>query len=204
MKRSVNINRATIAMAANELGKAQSFESMTVDDICQQAQISRSTFYRTFNDKYAILLWIESIPFEHGITQMGRTLTCLEGATVVLEGFGLFNDLLYSARNSTERQEDETKWIDKARDTFIETATVFHHERRDREIEFQSHRAATCLLQTTKAMATGLHEDTPAQAALLIANAFPPRLRALLDNPTERAPAAHINIGSIMLSELQR
>lgn len=122
----------------------------------------------------------------------------------MLEGFGLFNNLLYSARNSTERQEDENKWIDKACDTFIKTATVFHHERRDREIEFQSYRAAACLLETTKAMATGRHKDTPAQAALLIANAFPPRLRALLDNPIEHAPAAHINIGSIMLVELQK
>ena len=202
MKRNINITRATISMAANELGRERHFDSLTVDEICEVAGISRSTFYRAFDDKYAILMWCGEIPFERGIAQMGRTLTCLEGATITLEGFGLFNDLFYSTRSSSERGSREENGIEYAQELFLKTAVEVHHEKRDRDLEFQAHWAASCLLETAVAMSSGKHSETPAQAALLVANAFPPRLRAIMDAPPDHAPISHLNMGSLVLHNL--
>lgn len=48
----------------NRLLEGESFDQLNVQDICDQAQIHRSTFYRHFQDKYALLEYgIESLWF---------------------------------------------------------------------------------------------------------------------------------------------
>lgn len=39
----------------NDLVQKKSFDKITIDQICQEAEIGRSTFYRYFTDKYDIL-----------------------------------------------------------------------------------------------------------------------------------------------------
>ena len=63
MKTNTAVKKQLIAVAANKLARENEFDSITVDMICQCAQISRSSFYRLFQDKYDILMWCEQIPF---------------------------------------------------------------------------------------------------------------------------------------------
>jgi AcrR family transcriptional regulator len=47
--------RATLYRAVLELIKKQSFESITVKQICEHAMVNRATFYKHFLDKYHLL-----------------------------------------------------------------------------------------------------------------------------------------------------
>ena len=49
--------RMRIISAAVELGKSVDFADMTVSAICEEANISRQTFYRYFLDKYDAINW---------------------------------------------------------------------------------------------------------------------------------------------------
>lgn len=44
-----------ILNAFNSLVQKRSFDKITVDNICQEAEVGRTTFYRYFTDKYDIL-----------------------------------------------------------------------------------------------------------------------------------------------------
>ena len=47
--------RLLILAAFNKLVQKKSFDKITIDDICKEAAVGRSTFYRYFSDKYDIL-----------------------------------------------------------------------------------------------------------------------------------------------------
>ncbi|MGY3750166.1 TetR/AcrR family transcriptional regulator C-terminal domain-containing protein [Vagococcus acidifermentans] len=57
--KKTKINRTTITLYKTmlELLESQSFDDITVNDICQSAMISRSTFYSYFNDKYELVIF---------------------------------------------------------------------------------------------------------------------------------------------------
>lgn len=52
-----NTSKSYLAQALFKLLLKRSFKKITVNDICQQAGISRSTFYLHFEDKYQLLLY---------------------------------------------------------------------------------------------------------------------------------------------------
>lgn len=56
----IKINRTTITLYKTmlELLETQSFDDITVNDICQNAMVSRSTFYSYFDDKYALVIFL--------------------------------------------------------------------------------------------------------------------------------------------------
>ncbi|PWG00148.1 TetR/AcrR family transcriptional regulator [Levilactobacillus bambusae] len=47
--------RRDIVIAMIDLVEKQSFESITITDICEESMLHRSTFYRYFTDKYDLL-----------------------------------------------------------------------------------------------------------------------------------------------------
>lgn len=55
-KREMLVKRAIIE-ALDELLTDKSFDDVQVQDICEKAQVSRTTFYRHFRDKYDLVNW---------------------------------------------------------------------------------------------------------------------------------------------------
>lgn len=53
-----DIYRRTLAESLKELLERESIEKITVDEICEKAEISRRSFYRYFIDKYDVVSWI--------------------------------------------------------------------------------------------------------------------------------------------------
>lgn len=60
-----------IVLLVNGLCESKSFSALTVNDICQEAGISRATFYRMFEDKYSLNNWCQAFNFAAGILQIG-------------------------------------------------------------------------------------------------------------------------------------
>lgn len=55
MKKKPTKSTESAKLALFELLKVHSFSQITVNDICKKAEIGRSTFYKSFYDKYDIL-----------------------------------------------------------------------------------------------------------------------------------------------------
>lgn len=68
----VRRTRNWILQAFDELLKEKGFESISVQDITERAQIHRGTFYTHFQDKYALLDYAVTYKFGHEIEK--RTL----------------------------------------------------------------------------------------------------------------------------------
>lgn len=61
----VQKTRQALITTFSELLQTTSFEHITVQDLCEKANIRRSTFYRHFNDKYDLLEYIVGMLIEH-------------------------------------------------------------------------------------------------------------------------------------------
>ncbi len=59
----------------NECMKRAQIESITVKDICQEANVSRQTFYRCFEDKYDLINWYFDRILNESFRQMGQGKT---------------------------------------------------------------------------------------------------------------------------------
>lgn len=51
-------SKIVLANALRTLLKEKTFENITVEDILEKSGASRSTFYRHFQDKYSLMIWI--------------------------------------------------------------------------------------------------------------------------------------------------
>ncbi|MBR2539308.1 MAG: TetR/AcrR family transcriptional regulator C-terminal domain-containing protein [Mogibacterium sp.] len=52
---SAKTTRTLLIRAMLKLVRAQKFSAITIDDICEKAEVSRRTFYRYYSDKHALL-----------------------------------------------------------------------------------------------------------------------------------------------------
>ena len=60
--------RKLILNAFNELIEKTDFQTLTVEAICKEAEVSRTTFYRYFKDKYDVMTFNYELLFEQYIT----------------------------------------------------------------------------------------------------------------------------------------
>lgn len=67
-----------ITTCMNDLLESESIESLSVKAICEAADISRTTFYNHFCDKYACYQWHLDHLYEDILSQAGRTCTFRE------------------------------------------------------------------------------------------------------------------------------
>lgn len=58
-----NITKLALSNALKELLKEQSFEKISVSDICQRCHMNRKSFYYHFRDKYDLVNWIFDTEF---------------------------------------------------------------------------------------------------------------------------------------------
>lgn len=96
MKSSLIARRLHVAFTTCGLTETTSLDSISIKDICDVAGISKATFYRTFEDKYAILAWIIDLTYRAGIDDIGRIYTWEDGLFVSLSGVELVRSLMTS------------------------------------------------------------------------------------------------------------
>lgn len=66
-------NKIAIVRAMGELMADHSLEEIRTVDICSEAKVSRQTFYRNFEDKYAAAVWFMEEGARHSVRQIGVT-----------------------------------------------------------------------------------------------------------------------------------
>lgn len=70
-----------LADALKAIVKQKSLEKITVQDIVKEANVTRQTFYRHFQDKYDLLNWYFEKLVQTSFQQMGVSDSFLDGLT---------------------------------------------------------------------------------------------------------------------------
>lgn len=161
-KRGLIMKRLGVALAVNELCEKSDLKSISTDEICAKATISRSTFYRLFDDKYDIAVWCHRLPLEEGVGQMGRTLTCSEATCTSLEGLLIFRNLFKAAREIPGIMSVREQGKDEASELMLSTLRDCHGVEIDDEVRFAVDWVADA---STSASFRWLFEEDPIPAA---------------------------------------
>jgi len=75
---NVDIKMATVD-AMDALMRETPIDRLSVSRICEQAEISRATFYRYFTDKFSVVQWLHKYIMAQGANEIGRTLSFYDG-----------------------------------------------------------------------------------------------------------------------------
>lgn len=89
--------RMGIVRSIVELTAAISLKDMTILKICEHADISRTTFYRYFEDKFDAVNWYWSLFAVESLLRIGDSLTFFEGLQRMFENIATEADFLVRA-----------------------------------------------------------------------------------------------------------
>lgn len=93
----LNAEQLRVAIIVDDMVEKRSIDDLTVAEICDAANLSRTQFYRLFDSKYEIANWFLYKVVEPGKTQIGRTLTWEQGVEVTMQGCFLLKNLMRSS-----------------------------------------------------------------------------------------------------------
>lgn len=122
------INRIGIIRSMSELLQNTTLDKVSIDEICQNAGLSKATFYRQFSSKYDATQWVIRTYSSAGIDEIGRSLTWHEGLYRTTHGLDQHVGLLYAANQTKQIFEAPRKYsIDYRSSNIIETVVEWHH-----------------------------------------------------------------------------
>jgi AcrR family transcriptional regulator len=96
-----------------ELLERKSFQKITVNDICQDAMVSRSTFYLHFEDKYQLLMFFlqnERKQLEKDMRQLGARDSIREALCIIKDRKRTYRNI-FEAENNSELFEMFVKFF---------------------------------------------------------------------------------------------
>ena len=93
--RRTQMTRLLLRTALVELMRNQQFEKITIKEICEQADVNRTTFYLHYADQYALLLDIEN-------EVQQKTLEYLQNVRPTSDAPGLIDAFLRYVREQAE------------------------------------------------------------------------------------------------------
>lgn len=92
--------RKYLLSAFAKLLKRRSFKRLTVNDICEEAQVSRATFYSHFKDKYDLLeFWLRDLKFIPGLKSNNYIKTARTTEYLLSDNKAMLKNLLDDADN---------------------------------------------------------------------------------------------------------
>lgn len=71
--------KMAVVDAMDELMRETPIDRLSVSRICEEADISRATFYRYFTDKFGVVQWFNKYVMAQGANEIGRTLSFYDG-----------------------------------------------------------------------------------------------------------------------------
>lgn len=118
-----------------------SVSEITIKRICEEAHISKPTFYRYFDNKEDMSYWVARRAIDAGFTQIGRTCTWFVGLYRTCLEFlrykAYFSAAPKNSGSSTSGSIVSDVLIDYKRDVLMETLTKYRRTRIDSIMAFQ-------------------------------------------------------------------
>lgn len=108
------------------LDEGVGLDRLSTRELCTRASVSKSTFYKYFEDKYSVVQWILNLVYDQGVANIGRSLSWRQGHEITTHGFFTRKSLFvnagksmdYNAINSysvRKREQDMTQTLEEYR-----------------------------------------------------------------------------------------
>ncbi len=195
---ATNFERLRIVAVMDCLSETTSFDKLTVIDVCRQAKISRTTFYRLFEDKYAAVNWYVNVVSRIGHVECGRTLSWHDASVVTLSGFLMMRSLLMSTKVCTGYDSSENTGIRLRTSSLIETLTRHRGVTVDRELAFQVKFFARSEVPLVREWYEEADSVPVEEMATTIESCVPRRLHDLVALPDDPAKGVPLTYGRLV------
>lgn len=200
LARDHSFERFAIIAALDNLAHNVPIEQVTVGAICEKAQISRTTFYRLFNDKYDAANWFAFCVLEVGNMLTGRNYSWYDGNVVTLSGCLLMRDLMISAWSSPGYHALIEAGIRRRKQDLIDSVVIWKHAELTDKLLFQ----IDCFAYLESYMArTWIAENEPRsveEMSSYIESCVPKDLYDLLNDPVDPKPGKMLTASSMILA----
>lgn len=113
-----------LAETMQELLEKKSFQKITVNDICQKAMVSRSTFYLHFEDKYQLLMYVlqsERRKLEESMRQNDARESIRMALCIIRERKNAYRNIFEAENNSELFQMLHHFFLDFITDTLADS-----------------------------------------------------------------------------------
>jgi AcrR family transcriptional regulator len=196
---SANALRFKVVLVLDRMTGSQSLEDITVRSICESAEITRSTFYRLFTDKYDVVNWYSNKLYSLGIEETGRTLTWADGLIVTLSAGLLIETLWVEAAKITGYDSLQETGIRARKESL--TKTIVHHKRTKLtdllafQIDFYSEEESRIVTKWV----SDKNRSTVEEISLLLETCVPSQLHELLKEPLDPRPAKKLQLADMIL-----
>lgn len=191
--------RLHIAAVIDSLSREAKLDNITVSDICKCAKISRTSFYRLFQDKYDAANWYMFQVLDVGNALTGINYSWYEGNLVTLSGCLLMKYLMGSAWKSSGYHAMKETGIRKKNADLLAILRRRQIEVTD-EILFQCQVFAHSESFIVRNWIVEAEPRPVEDMAAYIAGVVPPKLFSLLDVPIEPKPAEKLTWGSLTMA----
>lgn len=123
--------------AMTELMEDTPIDRLTVKQICTASGVSRSTFYRFFEDKYAVAQWHIQFVHSRGVDEIGRTLSWYDGYFRTEADFVKYKKFYTAVSKSNDYRSISNAIPPCRRETLIETIEEYHHRKLTTKLLFE-------------------------------------------------------------------
>lgn len=129
--------RLNIAIIADHMLEGRSLESLSVEELCRGAGISRSTFYRLYSDRYKVATWWQDVFFMAGIRQIGRAYTWRDGLLISISGQKLLPSLARACQGLDDYNANQRVGRRHYRECLVDTLVNHHGRELTDDLSFQ-------------------------------------------------------------------
>jgi AcrR family transcriptional regulator len=170
--------------AMTELMAETPFDKLTIGSICKAASMSRTTFYRYFDDKFAVAQWYVRYAFSQGTDEIGRTLPWYEGyyitETLMTDQIDFFKGVSISSDyNAIDNYSPR-----KRRETLQETIVEIKHLKLTEQLRFQIDVVVEAETHLFPRWHEGAYDCSLEEICRWMADSVPYELRNMLSIPT--------------------
>lgn len=129
--------KLNVVNAMADLMETTPLEKLTVSQICKASGISRSSFYRCFEDKYAVVQWHIQFVHLNGVDQIGRTLSWYEGYFRTEADFVKYKRFYAGASKKSDYNTIDESIPRCRKETLIETIRDYHGKKLTTKLLFE-------------------------------------------------------------------
>ncbi len=182
---SGDFERLRIVSVMDCLAQEIPFDKLTVTAICNEAKISRTTFYRLFDDKYAAPNWYVHLVSRIGHVECGRTLSWHDASVITLSGLSMMRHLLMSTSVCSGYDSSENTGIRLRVSSLTQTVVQHCGHRPDTELAFQIKFFARAEVPVVREWYQDSESIDVEDMALAVESCVPRRLHDLIALPND-------------------
>ena len=169
--------------AADKLVSHIPFNKLTVTQICEEAGISRATFYRCFKDKFAVAQWHVELAWSQGANEIGRTLSWQEGYYLTEVAIASRNLFYEGVAKSNDYNAIDNFAPRSRRKVLTETVTEYYKKPLTDRLKFQIDATVELEVHLMPKWHYGFYDVSLEEMCAWVAESVPRELFELLNTP---------------------